>query len=321
MAASSLTRQAEIVMRERSKGAAGAGVMRRLGANEQVNKRISSPVRKASRRLIMRPIAKPFLAVWLSVGLSALFIVLNPILAQEKMPLAKPSHVPLRTGEKKEEILARLGPSIPQLIKEGDVSGLLVAMLRDGKLVWHRVLGVKNSKTNDPVSDTTLFEAASLSKPVFAYGVLKLVEAGKIDLDTAMDSYLPDNYDVGDDARLGQITARRVLSHNMGFPNWRPRGRAAQRNGHKGFGRRRPLATDAAIIDRKRAAFGAGRSGGYAGGVVSLLHSCAKGDASRSDNGAQIRIVFSFQGSSLLKTENWKLKTVCRKGACEEVNR
>jgi len=67
----------------------------------------------------------------------------------------------------------------------------------------------------------TVFEAASLSKPVFAYAVLKLVDEGKLDLDTPLTKYLPGNYDVGDDARLNQITARHVLSHRPGFPNWR----------------------------------------------------------------------------------------------------
>ncbi|MCI0487981.1 MAG: beta-lactamase family protein, partial [Blastocatellia bacterium] len=170
----------------------------------------------------MKSIAKPLLAVCLSAGLLGLFIVLSHSLAQEKTPM--PSHAPLRTGEKKEEIIARLDRRIPRLMKEGDVPGLSVAMLRDGKLVWHRGFGVKNSKINDQVGDSTVFEAASLSKPVFAYGVMKLVEAGKIDLDTPLNSYLPGNYDVGDDARLNQITARRVLSHTTGFPNWRVRG-------------------------------------------------------------------------------------------------
>jgi CubicO group peptidase (beta-lactamase class C family) len=63
-----------------------------------------------------------------------------------------------------------------------------------------------------------------LTKPVFAYGVLKLVDNGKLDLDTPLVKYLRGRYDVGDDPRLDQITARHVLSHTTGFPNWRPRG-------------------------------------------------------------------------------------------------
>ena len=173
----------------------------------------------------MRSISKPLLVIWLSSLLSSLFIAFIPARAQEKTPMAKPSQAMFRTGEKKEAIIARLEQRIPQLMKEGDVPGLSVAMLREGKLVWHRGFGVKNSKTSEQVTDSTIFEAASLSKPVFAYAVLKLVEAGKMDLDTPLNKYMSGNYDVGDDVRLGQITARRVLSHTTGFPNWRPRGR------------------------------------------------------------------------------------------------
>jgi CubicO group peptidase (beta-lactamase class C family) len=129
--------------------------------------------------------------------------------------------VPLQTKTRLAQITARLEQDLPVLLKEAEVPGLSIALIRDGKLVWQRAVGVKNAKTNDPVTDATVFEAASLSKPVFAYAVMKLVDAGKFDLDKPLNQYLPGNYDVGDDPRLSQITARRVLSHTTGFPNWR----------------------------------------------------------------------------------------------------
>ncbi len=148
----------------------------------------------------------------LSKGLSA---------GRQQSSQAKALSVPLRTKEKKEDLIARLENSIPQLMKDGDVPGLSIAVIRDAEVIWHRAFGVRNALTKEPVDDNTIFEAASLTKPVFAYTVLKLVDAGKLDLDTPLNKYLPGNYDVGDDARLGQITARRVLSHTTGFPNWR----------------------------------------------------------------------------------------------------
>ena len=120
--------------------------------------------------------------------------------------------------------VARLEQTIPHLMSEADIPGLSIAVIRDSKVIWTRGFGLTNSETKAPVNDNTVFEAASLTKPVFAYAVLKLVDSGKLDLDTPLVKYLPGRYDVGDDSRLDQITARHVLSHTTGFPNWRPRG-------------------------------------------------------------------------------------------------
>lgn len=132
-----------------------------------------------------------------------------------------PSSVPLRATVKKEQIVERLNAAIPRLLEEGMVPGLSIALVQKGELVWHKGFGVKNAQTKEAVADNTVFEAASLSKPVFAYAVLKLVDEGKLDLDTPLTKFLPGNYDVGEDARINQITARHVLSHRPGFPNWR----------------------------------------------------------------------------------------------------
>jgi CubicO group peptidase (beta-lactamase class C family) len=173
----------------------------------------------------MKFFVKSFLAFVLSIGLTGLPIPVKTVFEQE-ITAAKPAATPLQTKAKKEQIVAQLERRIPQLMKDGDVPGLSIALLRNGELVWHHGFGVKNTKTNEPVTDTTVFEAASLSKPVFAYAVLKLLDAGKFDLDKPLNQYLPGNYDVGEDQRLGQITARHVLSHTPGFPNVRPRGGA-----------------------------------------------------------------------------------------------
>jgi CubicO group peptidase (beta-lactamase class C family) len=125
----------------------------------------------------------------------------------------------------KAELAARLDQLIPRLMKDGDVPGLAVALIDDGKIIWNRGFGLKNATTKDPVTDETVFEAASLSKPVMAYAALKLVDAGKLDLDKPLSQYLDKPY-IDNDERLNLITARRVLTHTTGFPNWRPRGQA-----------------------------------------------------------------------------------------------
>ncbi len=118
--------------------------------------------------------------------------------------------------------VAELERLIPALMDSGAVTGLSIAMVADGELVWSRGYGARNAETGEPVDKNTVFEAASLSKPVFAYAVLQLVDRGELDLDKPLAEYL-EYEDIADDERYRRITARMVLSHTPGFPNWRPR--------------------------------------------------------------------------------------------------
>ncbi len=100
------------------------------------------------------------------------------------------------------------------------IPGASLALIKDGRLVYHKVYGVKNAFTGDPVDSLTLFEAASVTKPVFAFAVQRLAERGIIDLDKPLYLYFPYK-DIEDDERYKLITARHVLTHRTGFPNWR----------------------------------------------------------------------------------------------------
>lgn len=89
----------------------------------------------------------------------------------------------------------------------------------DGGQVWERGFGRASIEPTRPVEGDTVFEAASLGKPLFAYGVLRLCEAGTLDLDRPLYGYLPTPE--ADNARMRKVTARHVLSHTTGLPNWR----------------------------------------------------------------------------------------------------
>lgn len=130
------------------------------------------------------------------------------------------ANTPSAVHKPDQNTLATLQQQVPALLKEAAVPGLSMVVIRNGKTYWLGSFGLKNAKTGEPVTDQTIFEAASLSKPVFAYGVLKLVDQGKLDLDVPLCKYLPKPYIEGD-PRLDKITARYVLSHRTGFPNWR----------------------------------------------------------------------------------------------------
>src|SRR6185369_13452840 len=121
------------------------------------------------------------------------------------------------TDARSQNQITGLEKTIPQLMKKGDVPGLSIALIRNHRIVWSRGFGVKNAATKEPVDEGTVFEAASLSKPLFAYAVLQLVDQGKFDLDRPLSNYLPGPY--LPDERVNLITARMVLDHTTGFQN------------------------------------------------------------------------------------------------------
>lgn len=98
--------------------------------------------------------------------------------------------------------------------------GLSIAVVKDGKIVYSRALGITNVDTKARVDEKSIFEAASMSKPVFAYLVMRMVDKGLLDLDTPLYRYMP-YPDIERDKRYKLITARMVLTHRTGLPNWR----------------------------------------------------------------------------------------------------
>ncbi len=87
-------------------------------------------------------------------------------------------------------------------------------------MTFNKAFGVKDTTTREPVDPNTTFEAASVSKTVFAYAVMKLCEKKVLNLDTPLSQYYPELFANGD-PRLPTITARQVLSHRTGLPNMR----------------------------------------------------------------------------------------------------
>ena len=79
--------------------------------------------------------------------------------------------------------------------------------------------GVKNSELQNPIIPSTVFEGASLSKPLIAYAALKLCEKGILDLDTPIITYMNAN-DLNSITipHLSAVTLRHILSHTSGFP-------------------------------------------------------------------------------------------------------
>ncbi len=124
--------------------------------------------------------------------------------------------------DKEETLGAILEQEVPRLMQAADIPGLSMAVVRDGELYWKKAFGVKSRQTNEPVDENTMFEAASLTKTVTAYAAMRLVERGELDLDKPLHEYFPDQVykKLSGDERYKKITARLVLTHTTGLPNW-----------------------------------------------------------------------------------------------------
>ena len=113
----------------------------------------------------------------------------------------------------------RLDARVPALLADHGVASVGVAVIENGRVTLAKVYG--RQAAGVPATDATLFNLASLTKPVTAELILRLASAGALTLDEPMARYWVDP-DIATDPRRERLTARLALNHQSGFPNWRP---------------------------------------------------------------------------------------------------
>ena len=118
---------------------------------------------------------------------------------------------------------AGLDQFLDSLAIEYGVPGYAFAAFDDREILHQRVAGYKNQDTKEAVDAETVFEAASISKPVFAYIVLTMARAGVLDLDAPFGTAEPVLEEFAHDERSASLTPRMLLAHLGGLPNWRSR--------------------------------------------------------------------------------------------------
>lgn len=109
------------------------------------------------------------------------------------------------------------GWSIAERMAHYEVPGVSVAVLVDGRFAWAKGYGVLDSETSQPVDTESVFQAASISKPVSSIGVLRLVERGLLDLDAPVNDRLT-TWKIPENAFTARqpVTLRHLLSHRAG---------------------------------------------------------------------------------------------------------
>jgi CubicO group peptidase (beta-lactamase class C family) len=114
--------------------------------------------------------------------------------------------------------LAAIENHLVQKLSDATVGSAALVLVQGGKIAAEHGFGVANAETKAPVkSDQTLFQLASVSKAVTAWGVMKLVEEGKLGLDEPVMRYLKRWRFPGSDAYRDQVTIRHLLSHTAGL--------------------------------------------------------------------------------------------------------
>lgn len=156
-------------------------------------------------------------------------VVPTTVSAQDRAPADYMAIVESAQSEPGQNGLGEL--TIEELMARFNVPGVSIAVIHDFEIHWAKGYGVRDVETGDPVDTETLFQAASISKPVAAMGVLKAVQDGVFALDDDINDILTSwQLEGGEFTRERPVTPRALTSHvsglgdGFGFPGYDPAG-------------------------------------------------------------------------------------------------
>ncbi|MFC5861801.1 serine hydrolase domain-containing protein [Acidicapsa dinghuensis] len=113
---------------------------------------------------------------------------------------------------------ARISHDLPGWLKQYNVPSASVAYIANGRLAWTVVIGEQSPGV--PATDKTLYNIASLTKPIVAETILRMASQNKLQLDEPIYPYWVDP-DIKNNPWSKLLTPRLCLSHQTGFANWR----------------------------------------------------------------------------------------------------
>jgi CubicO group peptidase (beta-lactamase class C family) len=120
-------------------------------------------------------------------------------------------------SETTEQFLAGIDHIIPRLLHDFSIPGAAIAIIEDGEIVFQKGYGFADIETALKIDTKTGFNIGSISKTVAAWGIMKLVQEGKIDLDAPAEKYLTRWHLPASEFDSDEVTVRRLLSHTAGL--------------------------------------------------------------------------------------------------------
>ncbi len=126
-----------------------------------------------------------------------------------------------------EQFLSEIDKKIPQLLHDFLVPGTAIGIIENGEIVLQKGYGLADVEKGTKVTEKTGFNIGSVSKTIAAWGVMKLVEEGKLDLDAPAEKYLTRWHLPESEFDSDGVTIERMLSHTAGlslhgYPGWSP---------------------------------------------------------------------------------------------------
>jgi len=159
----------------------------------------------AAHRHVMNHIVYTVLAVWLG-------IIVTGCQVKRALRATIPCSRPIGIQDERTEHVSSV---IRKTMRRQGVPGVSVAVIDGGELIWARGFGWRDIENRLPVDTETLFQAASISKPITALAVLVLNAEGKIDLDQEVNSILK-NWQLPSQYPKQPVTLRHLLTHQAG---------------------------------------------------------------------------------------------------------
>lgn len=133
----------------------------------------------------------------------------------------QPKNEELRSAIEKSSLLLK------QTMLERGIPGAVVAVAKDGKIVWSQGFGYADVENGVLCTPDTVMRIASISKPLTAVALLQLWQKGKLDLDAPVQTYVPDFPHKTFENKPVEITTKQLLSHLAGIRHYEKR----QKNG------------------------------------------------------------------------------------------